>query len=74
MTPLAEVGGIYALLGGAAIGLGVVAIISSTYALRRKVWSLGLIGAVLTLPLFPIGTVLGIPAIIFISLSKKEFE
>lgn len=74
MSPLAEVGGIYALPGSGAIGLGIVALIGGIYALRRKAWGLVLTGAILALPSFPIGTVLGILAIIFVSLGKKEFE
>jgi hypothetical protein len=74
MTPLAELGGVYALPGNSAIGIGIVALIGGIYALRRKVWWLVLTGAILALPLFPIGTVLGIPAIIFVSQGKKEFD
>jgi hypothetical protein len=73
MSPLAEVHGIYALPGGGAIALGIVALIGGVHALRRKVWWFGLTGAILAVPLFPIGTVLGILAIIFISLAKKEW-
>jgi len=73
MSPLAEVGGVYALPGIGAIGLGIVALVGGVYALRRKVWGLVLTGTILALPLFPIGTVLGILATILVSLGKKEF-
>lgn len=74
MSPLAEVAGIYALPGGGAIALGIVALIGGIHALKRKVWGFALTAAILAVPLFPIGTVLGILAIIFVSLAKKEFD
>jgi len=60
-------------LGAGVIGLGIVAIIGGICAMRRKVWGLALAGAILALPLIPVGTILGILAIIFVSRSKKEF-
>jgi hypothetical protein len=73
MSPLAEVAGIYAIPSGAAIGLGTVTLISGIYALKGKAWGFALTGAIIAVPLFPIGTVVGILAIVFVSLAKKEF-
>jgi hypothetical protein len=50
--------------------LGVVAIVGGVSALRRRSFGLSLAGAICALP----SHILGILAIIFISLSKKEFE
>ena|ERR1035437_6105386 len=54
-----------------AVVLGIVAIIGGTFALRRKVWGMALTGTICAL--FPPATILGIPAIILLSLSKTEF-
>ncbi len=50
--------------------LGIVAIGGGVSALRRKSFGLSLAGAICALP----SGILGILAIIFVSLSKKEFE
>lgn len=52
--------------------LGIFALIGGIYALRRKIWGLALVGSISALlgPWF----VLGILAIIFVSLGKGEFE
>ncbi len=55
------------------IACGVVAIIGGIFALRRRVWVLALIGAILAIPLIPVGTVLGILATLWISQARKEF-
>lgn len=52
--------------------LGVVAIVGGIYALRRRVWGLALAGAICALIAPPPG-ILGILAIIFVSLGKREF-
>jgi hypothetical protein len=52
------------------IVLGIIAIIGGVSALRRKSFGLSLAGAICALP----SNILGILAIIFVSLSKKEFE
>ena len=52
--------------------LGIIAIIGGIYALRRRVWGLALAGSICAL-IGP-GTILGILAIIFVSLGKGEFE
>jgi len=54
------------------IVFGIIAIVGGIYALLRKVWGLALAGSICALigPWF----VLGILAIIFVSLGKDEFE
>jgi hypothetical protein len=51
---------------------GIIAITGGICALRRRIWGLALAGAVLALvgPWF----ILGILAIVFVSLGKREFE
>lgn len=78
---MAAVGGI----GGAFIGmgwlsaigapliiLGVIALVGGIYSLKRRIWGLALAGSICALvdPWF----ILGVLAIIFISLGKGEFE
>ena len=80
------VGGIIlaAIVGGNPIGLemiymgagvlfsifGIVAIIGGVYSRRRRLWRLALAGSITALIC---ESLLGIPAIIFIAQSKKEF-
>jgi hypothetical protein len=52
------------------LALGIVAIIGGVSALRRKSFGLSLAGAICALP----SSILGILAVIFVSLSKREFE
>ena len=54
------------------IVVGIIAIVGGIYALRREVWGLALVGSICALigPLF----VLGVLAIIFVSLGKSEFK
>lgn len=56
------------------IALGVIALIGGIFALRRKRWGSALAGAILSIPLFPVGTILGILSTVFLSKSKGEFE
>ena len=51
---------------------GIIAIVGGIYALRREVWGLALAGAICALigPWF----ILGLLAIIFVSLGKGEFK
>ena len=58
------------IIGLPALALGIVAIIGGVYALRMKSFAMSLAGAVCALPT----VILGILAIVFISLSKAEFE
>ena len=56
-------------LGVFFLGLGVVAVIGGVYALRRKSFGMALAGAICALPMI----ILGILAVIFVALSRKEF-
>ena len=58
-------------IGAPLIILGIIAIIGGVYALKRRVWGLALAGAICALVGPPI---LGILAIIFVSLGKGEFK
>ena len=60
------------LVGVVALGLvlGIVAIVGGVSALRRKSFGLSLAGAICALP----SAILGILAIIFVAVSKTEFE
>ncbi len=63
-------------IGVLIIAAGVVGIVSAVYIWRRQYWGLALAGAILTL-LFGwvllLPSMLGIAAIILVSLSQKEF-
>lgn len=58
-------------IGTGAIVLGIIAIVGGIFAIRRKIWGLALAGAICAL--FPPG-VLGILAISFLAISKREFS
>jgi len=49
---------------------GIVSLLGGIYALKRSLWGLSLAGPVLAFFYLP---PLGIPAIVFTALSKKEF-
>ena len=53
--------------------LSVVAIIGGVYALKRRLWALAMAGAICAL-LTVWGWVLGVAALIFVILSKHEFD
>ena len=57
------------MVGLLAIMIGVVAVVGGVCALKRRVWGLALAGSICSLFCW-----LGIPAIIFIALSKQEFS
>ena len=58
------------ILAASLIVLGIVSVLGGVYAVKRSLWGLALTGAVFTFfYLLP----LGIPAMIFTSLAKKEF-
>ena len=57
------------MMGLLAIMIGVVAVAGGVCALKRRVWGLALAGSVCSVFCW-----LGIPAIIFIALSKQEFS
>jgi hypothetical protein len=77
---VAAVGGIgwffwmpwFSAIAAPIIVVGIIAIVGGIYALRREVWGLALAGSICALigPWF----VLGILAIIFVSLGKREFK
>jgi hypothetical protein len=57
------------IVGVPLLALGIVAIVGGVSAIRRKSFGLSLAGAICALP----SHILGILAVIFVSLSKKEF-
>ncbi len=59
-------------IGAPLIILGIIAIVGGTYALRRRIWGLAIAGSICAL-IGPWG-LLGLLAIIFVSLGKGEFE
>ena len=77
---IAVVGGIgwffgmpwFSAIGAPIIVVGIIAIVGGSCALRRRVWGLALAGSICAL-LGP-WAILGILAIIFVSLGKGEFE
>jgi len=64
------------IFGTGLIVLGIVAIIGGIHALRRRNWGLALAGCICSLlcvfPLLP-AVILGILAIIFVAISRREF-
>ena len=59
------------VLGIPLLVLGILALLGGVYAIQRKVWGLALAGSISA---FIFSQLLGILAIIFTALSKKEFE
>jgi len=57
------------IIGGCFGVLGMVAVVGGIYAIKRKKFGISLAGAVCALPLY----ILGIPAVILVSTSKREF-
>jgi hypothetical protein len=51
--------------------LNILAIVGGIYAIRRKGWGLALAGAICSI--FP-SQVLGVLAVVFIAISRKEFD
>jgi len=64
--------GVGAAIGVPLIIIGILSIIGGIYATQRRHWGLALVGAILALFPPPI-IVLGILAIIFMTMGKKEF-
>ena len=58
------------IVGVPIFALGIVAIIGGVSAIRRKIFGLSLAGAICALP----SGLLGMLAVIFVSLSKRELE
>ena len=69
MLPLIPLA-LFSALGLPLFLLGILTLVGGIYALQRKMWGLVLAGSIAAV-LF--SRVLGIPAIIFVALSKKEF-
>ena len=60
-----------AIFGLALIAIGIVAIVGGVFSLRRRIWGLALAGAICSV----LGSlILGIPGIVFIAMSKREFK
>jgi hypothetical protein len=59
----------WAIIGGCIGVLGIVAVVGGISAIRRKRFGLSLAGAICALP----STILGILAVIFVALGKREF-
>jgi hypothetical protein len=64
-------GGLLGMVGAPFIILGIIAIVGGIYALKRRIWGLALVGSICALPA---GFLLGLLAIIFVSLGKGEFK
>ena len=58
------------IAGGVLVVLGIIAIAGGVSAIKRKSFSLSLAGAICALP----SVILGILAVIFVSLGRGEFE
>ena len=59
-----------------AIVLGVIAIIGGVFAMRRKSWVFALVGAILSVvasAVFGPTIIIGILAVVFIAMAKREF-
>ena len=72
MFGLIGLGAVIAAIAAVPVILGIVAIVGGIYALRRKVWGLALAGSICSL--FGPWIILGILAIIFVSMGKGEFK
>ena len=64
-------GGLVAAAAAISIILGIVAIVGGSYAMKRRVWGLALVGSICALFCF---WILGILAIIFVAMGKGEFR
>ena len=60
-------------IGAPLIVIGIVAIVGGVFALRRRIWGLALAGAICALFPPPVA-ILGILAIIFVAMGKREFD
>jgi hypothetical protein len=60
------------LLGLLLFVLGAIAIAGGIFALLRKIWGLALAGSICAI--FSPGGIMGILALIFVSISKEEFK
>jgi hypothetical protein len=62
------------IIGIVILVFGIIALVGGIHSIKRKRWGLALAGAILSFPFLPLGGILGILAVIFISLGKGEFE
>jgi len=62
------------IIGIVLIVFGIIALVGGVHAIRRRRWGLALAGGILSFPFIPFGAILGLLAIIFVSLGKGEFE
>jgi uncharacterized membrane protein HdeD (DUF308 family) len=62
------------IIGIVMLVIGIIALVGGIHAIRRRRWGLALAGAILSFPFLPLGGILGLLAIIFVSLGKGEFE
>lgn len=56
------------------IVFGVIAIVGGVQSIKRRHWGLALAGAILSFPFLPLGGILGLLAIIFVCLGRREFS
>jgi hypothetical protein len=72
------IAGLGALIGAPIVILSIVAIIGGVFAIRKRAWGFALAGAIcgfiVGLPLVAPAILLGIPAIVFTALGKRQFE
>jgi hypothetical protein len=61
---------LWVIIGGCVGILGIVAIVGGISAIRRKRFGLSLAGAICAIP----SVILGIPAVILVSLARREFR
>ncbi len=64
---------LFGFFGLPAILLGIVALIGGIYALKRQQWGVALAGSICAV-LTPMSFLLGAVAVVFIALSRGEFE
>ena len=62
------------VIGIVLIIIGVIAVVGGIHSIQRRRWGLALAGAILSFPFLPLGGILGLLAIIFVSMGKKEFS
>ena len=76
MTPdvISIIGTTALIIGIVLLVFGIIALVGGIYAIKRRRWGLALAGAILSFPFLPLGAILGLLAIIFISRGKEEFE
>jgi hypothetical protein len=62
---------VYGVIGGLFILVGILAIVGGVFSMKKKLWPLALAGSIAgTIAFFPCG----IPAIIFTTMAKPEFD